>query len=889
MNTASSRVDERFLEEIATASSDALIGFDAEGAIVFANRAAGEWLGYPDGALLDRAIEEFVAGEHAATLDRLRQRARQTGEATASCLLLDRRGREHPVSLTLRLATDDDQRFIAVVHRHATAADEQAAHEQLIRQRSAAIDAANDGMAITDDDGSIVYSNDVHATLFGYDEAAAIVGHSWKRLFTDHEVERFEADVLPIVAEHGSWRGDATGSREDGSTIPIELTLSALDDGIVCVVRDATERIARQRQLETLTDGLRELLTADDPESVARLTAKAVETVLEFDIACVRLFDSDTNRLECTALTDAASDLLETRTAYNLEATLAGHAFREGETVVNRQAGVAEGENGAADVGNEYGYPSLHVPIGGDGVVTILAENGPDLDGRVVQLAEMLAVNARTAIGRAERIRLLEAHERELRAQRDQLETHNQINTLIQEIGRRLIEASTREELEETICERLVASELYHSAWIGEIEASTDRLTTRVGYGITDSDLEAINEMSVASIGHGTVDRLLESRAVEVVRSYEVPSEGGEIGTGMEMETGIGMGKDRGRLESADTDAGTGTTSKSSRSDSDPAPEIATDVVSTAAIPLMYGDRLLGVLVVNGTGDRIFGEETVTGFESLGRVTGFAINAIRNRLLLLADSVVELEFRIADPSLFPLAVASELDCECRFERSVPVEGGKILTYYTITGSDPAAVLEVAAAAPQIADARVISERRSDGSGTDTGSPDEDRTTANHTTESDTEPTRQLVVQTVATNSLAHVALDSGAAVRDAVASADEARITLEAPQTADVRTVVSLFDAEFDGVELTAKRERDRSVETAAEFHQTVDATLTEKQRAALESAYAAGYYDWPRAITAEELAASMGISSSTLHQHLRKGIWSVLWAFLDGDESHEN
>ncbi|ELY89532.1 PAS domain S-box [Natrialba hulunbeirensis JCM 10989] len=873
MKTASSRVDERFLEEIATASSDGLIGFDAEGAIVFANRAAGEWLGYPDGALLDRAIEEFVAGEHAATLDRLRQRARQAGEATASCLLLDRRGREHPVSLTLRLATDDDQRrFIAVVHRHTTAADEQAAHEQLIRQRSAAIDAANDGMAITDDDGSIVYSNDVHATLFGYDNAAAIVGHSWKRLFTDVEVERFEADVLPTVAEHGSWRGDATGCREDGSTVPIELTLSALDDGIVCVVRDTTERIARQRQLETLTNGLRELLTADDPESVARLTAEAVETVLEFDIACVRLFDSDTNRLECTALTDAASELLETRTAYNLEATLAGHAFREGETVVNRQAGVEVDENGATGVGNGYGYPSLHVPIGGDGVVTILAENGSDLDDRVIQLAEMLAVNARTAIGRAERIRLLEAHERELRAQRDQLETHNQINTLIQEIGRRLIEASTREELEETICERLVASELYHSAWIGEIEASTDRLTTRVGYGITDSDLDAINEMSVASIGHGTVDRLLESRAVEVVRSYEVPSEVG--------------GR---RMVPAAADAGTGAASKSQpKSDSNPVPEIAADVVSTAAIPLMYGDRLLGVLVVNGTGDRIFGEETVIGFESLGRVTGFAINAIRNRLLLLADSVIELEFRIADPTLFPLAVASELDCECRFERSVPVEGGKILTYYTITGSGPAAVLEVTAAAPQIADARVISERRSDGAGTGIGSPGGDRNTAGDKTENDTDPARQLVLQTVATNSLAHVALDSGAAVRDAVASADEARITLEAPQTADVRTVVSLFAAEFDGVELTAKRERDRSVETAAEFHQTVDATLTEKQRAALESAYAAGYYDWPRAITAEELAASMGISSSTLHQHLRKGIWSVLWAFLDGDDVHE-
>ena len=72
------------------------------------------------------------------------------------------------------------------------------------------------------------------------------------------------------------------------------------------------------------------------------------------------------------------------------------------------------------------------------------------------------------------------------------------------------------------------------------------------------------------------------------------------------------------------------------------------------------------------------------------------------------------------------------------------------------------------------------------------------------------------------------------------------------------------------------------AIETAAEFRQTVDATLMERQRSALESAYVAGYYDWPREITIEELAGSIGVSSSTLHEHLRKGVWGLLRAFLD-------
>jgi predicted DNA binding protein len=37
-----------------------------------------------------------------------------------------------------------------------------------------------------------------------------------------------------------------------------------------------------------------------------------------------------------------------------------------------------------------------------------------------------------------------------------------------------------------------------------------------------------------------------------------------------------------------------------------------------------------------------------------------------------------------------------------------------------------------------------------------------------------------------------------------------------------------------------------------------------------LTSAYYAGYFEWPRANTAEEVADSLGISPATLHEHLR-------------------
>ena len=45
---------------------------------------------------------------------------------------------------------------------------------------------------------------------------------------------------------------------------------------------------------------------------------------------------------------------------------------------------------------------------------------------------------------------------------------------------------------------------------------------------------------------------------------------------------------------------------------------------------------------------------------------------------------------------------------------------------------------------------------------------------------------------------------------------------------------------------------------------------LTEKQRDALELAIALGYYEWPRRVSAKELARRLGVSGSSLLQRLR-------------------
>lgn len=46
--------------------------------------------------------------------------------------------------------------------------------------------------------------------------------------------------------------------------------------------------------------------------------------------------------------------------------------------------------------------------------------------------------------------------------------------------------------------------------------------------------------------------------------------------------------------------------------------------------------------------------------------------------------------------------------------------------------------------------------------------------------------------------------------------------------------------------------------------------SLTERQRAVLQTAYEAGYYDYPRTATQDEVATAMDITGSTVAEHLR-------------------
>src|ERR1043166_8710786 len=113
--------------------------------------------------------------------------------------------------------------------------------------------ASMDGIGILNERLEFTYLNDALGRLFGYPGATSILGHSICDLYEPPEQVRLITSIVPAVQQRGRWRGEATGLRRDGSTFPQEISLTTIEGGgMVCVVRDITERTYAEEQIKHL-------------------------------------------------------------------------------------------------------------------------------------------------------------------------------------------------------------------------------------------------------------------------------------------------------------------------------------------------------------------------------------------------------------------------------------------------------------------------------------------------------------------------------------------------------------------------------------------------------------------------------------------------------------
>ena len=132
--------------------------------------------------------------------------------------------------------------------------------ETQLKQQTIAMAGATDGIGISTQEG-LVYLNQAHVQMFGYDSPEELLGKSWQVLYEADEIERFNREVIPPLMQHGSWQGEATAKRKDGSTFLQEMSLNITEDGsFICIFRDITQRKQTELALQQLNQALEQMV-----------------------------------------------------------------------------------------------------------------------------------------------------------------------------------------------------------------------------------------------------------------------------------------------------------------------------------------------------------------------------------------------------------------------------------------------------------------------------------------------------------------------------------------------------------------------------------------------------------------------------------------------------
>lgn len=407
--------------------------------------------------------------------------------------------------------------------------------------------------------------------------------------------------------------------------------------------------------------------------------------------------------------------------------------------------------------------------------------------------------------------------EQTVRRQRNSLQRIRQIIESLRPINRELTRAGTRQEIDRVICEQLTSSDAYLFAWVGDYNQATDEITPREWAGIEDGFVEALD----LSLDGDELDQTPFEQAVstnEIQSMQEVPTDP----AGREL-------RDR---------------------------AIEYGFQSVAAIPITYGETVLGMIGLYSARPDAFDRYEQGLLRELGERIGHAINAAENKQLLHTDTVVELEFEVGRADSVFAAITDRLDCQLSLNNITPTTGAGYLCYIDVEGVEPQRIVEDVHSLGGVENARVVRSRGRTG----------------------------IVELRVTTGPLTAL-FEHGATIRSFEATDGTGRLIGETAPQSGAQSMIKTLEGTYSEATFIAKRTRTKESTTLTMTKHAVETELTDRQCEVLGLAYHAGYFESPRDSTGDELADALGITSPTFYQHVRKAIRKILTLLLETDQ----
>jgi len=680
--------------------------------------------------------------------------------------------------------------------------EQRASEHELEQQRAfteSLMNSLPDPLYAFDEDGAVLRWDDRLETVTGYSPAE--IERMQALEFVAPEDRDRVAETMAAVWDGERRSVEAAIQTSDGERIPYEFSGGPLHNeqgdviGGAGVGRDISEWTAHRERLSNLLETTRSLMQARDRAHVAELATSAARELLGFESSTFRLYDSDAGTLVPAAETNTPAGELP---VYDVGEGPPGEVFASGESRITAPATAAgEEELGAVSA-------AMYHPVGVHGTISVGTSDPEGFDETDEQLLALLATSAAAACMRAKR-------EREVREAREHTErVLDRVNGLVQNTVEVLVQATTREEIEAGVVEKLAAAEPYTFAWIGQPDVASETLSP--------------------TAWAGDITLPIQGRSFPLDHGGEPVSDAYREGTPQSIES-LDAGKFGPWAEIVDD----------------------SDVESLLAVPLVYKDTTYGVLSVLAAESGALDERERVVVEAIGRAVANAINAIERGRILDATEIIELEFAVTDSELLFSRLAAGADCRVESAGIDYRSDGTVRLYITATDADADTLLDLAESNGDVREATCI-------------------------VDNETECLIELIVE----ESLFAMLTEYGAVPRDAVAEGTTTEFTAELPYETEARELFELVEDRYPSTELLSYHERERPVETRQDFKAALSDRLTDRQETALRTAYLGGFFDWPRDVDGNELAAAMDISRPTYHQHLRAAEAKVFEELFD-------
>ncbi|MFD1586850.1 PAS domain S-box protein [Halorientalis brevis] len=799
------------------------------------------------------------------------------------------------------------------------------------------VDAVGDGVVVIDDDRRLVRCNDAFASMLGY-ERSELEGTPVSALVAG-DLDEMSREVRESLHERESTvvSIEADVVRQDGEPIPVEGRYSLLspdDDGkTIGLVRDLRTRKERATLFESLHEGMRDLMDAETVTEVAVRAADVIGDHFDSVSTAVRLLRNDT--LELVAMETDEERLADRLPGYEVGEGFVGEAYERGEPI--RYDDLDEIET---PVEYDPVRSAMLLPIDGYGMINVAATEPDAFDETDLELGRLFVADLEAAFEQADREEQLRTRKRDLEKYEtlvetmsdgvyitDETHTITMVNDALQELTgyarEELLGMEISDPWDEAVAERgrrererLLAGEVSVGKFAGDLRTADGEpvpVETRFAALPSDGDfqgtvgvirditeqraredrlkrqrdelerLNRINKLVQETIGalasaatreeiERTVrERLAKSSLYRFVltgkhhpgtESFEceaAPDEGAAYVDAVRISANAG-----------DDDAGPAATALET-GEITVADDVLTDPLfepyrdaardhgfrSVAAVPFTYGGVTHGILAVYADRPGAFSQREIQAFDVLGDMVGFAISATQNRRFIESDRHLEVTFSLTGTDTLAADLSTKAGCTCRLLGTAEASDDGLLHYVSVTNSDPeefeAAARDSAFSTGEIRTVRADEE--------------------------------EMVMEVRHDESIPLVLLNSGVKPLDIVAEDGEVRIVAEAPQDTDLRTVTDRLET-YGDVTLVSKREIHGWDDSSGTIRDELRNDLTDRQQAVLDAAYFGGYFDWPRESTAEEIAASLDISSATLHQHLRHAERKLIGAYVADEPS---